>query len=70
MSRIDYTSHCKHFLSLVLQEEAFLEDVNMLLNTADIPNIYENEERLEIIEKVRPVKSITVSTIMTMRLKN
>jgi len=24
----------------------------MLLNTADIPNLYENEERLEIIEKV------------------
>ncbi len=25
----------------------------MLLNTADIPNLYDNEERLEIIEKVR-----------------
>ena len=24
----------------------------MLLNTADIPNLYENEERLQIIEKV------------------
>ena len=24
----------------------------MMLNTADIPNLYENEERLEIIEKV------------------
>ena len=24
----------------------------MILNTADIPNLYENEERLEIIEKV------------------
>ena len=36
-----------------IKEEAFLEDVNMLLNTGDIPNLYENEERLEIIEKVR-----------------
>ena len=24
----------------------------MILNTADIPNLYDNEERLEIIEKV------------------
>ena len=36
----------------ILQEEAFLEDINMILNTADIPNLYENEDRLEIIEKV------------------
>ena len=38
-----------------IKEEAFLEDVNMLLNTGDIPNLYENEERLEIIEKVRNI---------------
>ena len=25
----------------------------MILNTGDIPNLYDNEERLEIIEKVR-----------------
>lgn len=36
-----------------IKEEAFLEDVNMILNSGDIPNLYENEERLEIIEKVR-----------------
>lgn len=35
-----------------LQEEAFLEDINMMLNTGDIPNLYENEDRLAIIEKV------------------
>ena len=35
-----------------LQDQSFLEDVNILLNSADIPNLYENEERLEIIEKV------------------
>lgn len=37
---------------VLFQEDSFLEDVNMILNTADIPNLYENEERLEIIEKV------------------
>ena len=35
-----------------IKEESFLEDINMILNTADIPNLYENEDRLEIIEKV------------------
>ncbi|XP_066284547.1 dynein axonemal heavy chain 3-like isoform X3 [Branchiostoma lanceolatum] len=36
-----------------IKDESFLEDVNMILNTADIPNLYENEERLEIIEKMQ-----------------
>lgn len=35
-----------------MQDEAFLEDVNMILNTGDVPNIYENDEKAEIIEKV------------------
>lgn len=35
-----------------VKDIAFLEDINMLLNTADIPALYENEEKLEIIEKV------------------
>ena len=30
-----------------------MEDVNLLLNTGDIPNIFENEERLEIIDKMQ-----------------
>ena len=29
----------------------------MILNTGDIPNLYDNEERLEIIEKVRIICS-------------
>ncbi|XP_023932407.1 dynein heavy chain 3, axonemal [Lingula anatina] len=36
-----------------IKDISFLEDVNMILNTADIPNLYENEERLEIIEKMQ-----------------
>ncbi|KAK3779689.1 hypothetical protein RRG08_013644 [Elysia crispata] len=36
-----------------IKDESFLEDVNMMLNTGDIPNLYENEERLEIIEKMQ-----------------
>ncbi|KAJ8301425.1 hypothetical protein KUTeg_020412 [Tegillarca granosa] len=43
----------EHFLE-EYNDESFLEDVNMILNTGDIPNLYENEERLEIIEKAWP----------------
>lgn len=35
-----------------IKDEAFLEDINMLLNSGDIPSLFENEERLEIIEHV------------------
>lgn len=34
------------------QDEAFLEDINMILNTADVPNIYESDEKAEITEHV------------------
>ncbi|XP_076448252.1 dynein axonemal heavy chain 3-like [Babylonia areolata] len=36
-----------------IKDESFLEDVNMILNTGDIPNLYEKEERLEIIERMQ-----------------
>ena len=51
MSKKQIYTHTSTYY-IPLQEESFLEDVNMILNTADIPNLYENEERLEIIEKV------------------
>ncbi len=46
-----------------MQEEAFLEDINMMLNTGDIPNLYENEDRLAIIEKVRVAFSHIVVSV-------
>ncbi|XP_069141245.1 dynein axonemal heavy chain 3-like isoform X4 [Argopecten irradians] len=36
-----------------IKDESFLEDVNMILNTGDIPNLYENEDRLAIIERMQ-----------------
>lgn len=44
-----------YFATVHLQDATFLEDVNMLLNTGDILNLYDNEERLEIIEKMQTV---------------
>ena len=40
------------FVDHQIKDETFLEDINMLLNSGDIPTLFENEERLEIIEKV------------------
>ena len=37
------------------QDECFLEDINLLMNTGDIPNIFENEERLEIIDRMQSI---------------
>lgn len=36
-----------------IKEESFLEDVNMILNTADIPNLFASDEKAEIIEKMQ-----------------
>ncbi|XP_064605237.1 dynein axonemal heavy chain 3-like isoform X2 [Liolophura sinensis] len=38
-----------------IKDVSFLEDINMILNTGDIPNLYDNEERLEIIERMQIV---------------
>ena len=43
----------KNFFPLVFQDEAFLEDINMILNTGDVPNIYESDEKAEITEQVK-----------------
>ncbi|XP_058476444.1 dynein axonemal heavy chain 3-like [Solea solea] len=38
-----------------IKDEAMLEDINMLLNTGDVPNIFPMEERVEILEKVQGI---------------
>ena len=35
-----------------IKDESFLEDINMLLNSGDIPSLFENDERNEITDKV------------------
>ena len=55
------TSCLPHFLavlfcnwwSLVSQDLSFLEDINILLNSGDIPNLFDTDERLEIVEKMQ-----------------
>ncbi|XP_019624138.1 PREDICTED: dynein heavy chain 12, axonemal-like isoform X1 [Branchiostoma belcheri] len=38
-----------------IKEESFLEDVDSLLNTGEVPNIFAVDEKQEIMESVRPV---------------
>ncbi|CAB0036402.1 unnamed protein product [Trichogramma brassicae] len=35
-----------------IKDESFLEDLNMLLNTGDVPNLFGSEDRAEILEKM------------------
>ncbi|XP_076653327.1 dynein heavy chain 3, axonemal [Halictus rubicundus] len=35
-----------------IKTESFVEDINMILNTADIPNLYNTEEKAEIMDKM------------------
>lgn len=41
------------FADTQILNEAFTEDVNMVLNTGDVPNLYQPEEKAEILEKMQ-----------------
>lgn len=36
-----------------IRDESFVEDINMLLNTGDVPNIFAADEKAEIVEKMQ-----------------
>ncbi|XP_063790494.1 dynein axonemal heavy chain 3 isoform X2 [Pseudophryne corroboree] len=38
-----------------IKDEVFVEDINMLLNTGDIPNIFPADERAEIVDKMQSI---------------
>ncbi|XP_052563215.1 dynein axonemal heavy chain 7 isoform X1 [Culex pipiens pallens] len=44
---------CFLFTDTQIKEESFLEDINNMLNSGEIPNLFTNEEKSEIIEKMR-----------------
>lgn len=37
--------------------ETFTEDINMILNTGDIPNLYQADEKADILEKMQNAAS-------------
>jgi hypothetical protein len=38
-----------------IKDESFMEDISMILNTGDVPNLYPADEKAEIIEKMQTV---------------
>lgn len=40
-----------------ITSELFLEDVNNILNSGEVPNLWENEEKDKIIQEVRDIAS-------------
>lgn len=42
------------FTDTQIKMESFVEDINNLLNTSEVPNIFPTEEKSEIAEMVRP----------------
>uniref|UniRef100_UPI00398E73BF dynein axonemal heavy chain 3 isoform X1 n=2 Tax=Pristiophorus japonicus TaxID=55135 RepID=UPI00398E73BF len=41
-----------------IRDESFVEDINMLLNTGDVPNIFPADEKAELLEKMQGVARI------------
>jgi len=46
-----------------IAEESFVEDINMLLNTGDIPNLYQSDERVDILDKISNIAQSLVRYI-------
>lgn len=38
-----------------IKSESFMEDISMILNSGDVPNLYPADEKAEIIEKMQGV---------------
>ena len=38
-----------------IKDESFVEDINMILNTGDVPNLFPADEKAEIIEKMQMI---------------
>lgn len=49
------------FSDTQIKDESFVEDINMILNTADIPNLFASDEKAEIIEKMQTAARNEVS---------
>ena len=54
-SGIDGQSICLVLTDTQIVKETFLEDINNLLNTGDIPNLFLPEDYDKIINSVRPI---------------
>ncbi|XP_061330226.1 dynein axonemal heavy chain 3 isoform X2 [Pezoporus flaviventris] len=51
-----------------IKDEAFVEDINMLLNSGDVPNIFAADEKAEIVEKMQAAARMENRKIETIPL--
>ncbi len=49
------------FTDLQIKDEAFLEDISMILNTGEVPNLFATEEKTEILERVQVCRTVCSS---------
>ena len=43
------------FADTQIKDESFMEDISMILNTGDVPNLFAQDEKAELIEKMQTV---------------
>uniref|UniRef100_A0A1A9WZY9 Dynein heavy chain 7, axonemal n=1 Tax=Glossina brevipalpis TaxID=37001 RepID=A0A1A9WZY9_9MUSC len=43
------------FTDVQIKDESFLEDINNLLNSGEVPNLFNNEEKMEVVEKMAQI---------------
>ena len=48
-----------------IKDESFVEDLNMILNTGDVPNLFPADEKAEIIEKMQMIARTEVFSKLT-----
>ena len=53
MSRADRKKVVFLFTDGEIKDESFLEDISMILNTGEVPNLFATEEKTEILERVQ-----------------
>lgn len=43
------------FADTQIKSESFMEDISMILNTGDVPNLFAADEKAELIEKMQTI---------------
>lgn len=51
------------FADTQIADEGFTEDINLVLNTADVPNLYAPDEKADILEKMQTAARDTVRIV-------
>jgi dynein heavy chain len=51
------------FSDTQIKNESFVEDINMILNTGDVPNLYSADEKSEILESMQTAVRDLVSIL-------